>query len=247
MNTNVIYNQDCIKGMSHIPDKFIDMILCDLPYGTTNCKWDVIIPFEDMWEQYTRIIKDNGAIVLFGSEPFTSSLIMSNVRLFRYDLIWDKRKGCDFLNANRKPLKSHENILVFYKKSSTYNKQYWYSKPYKKIQGNKKKSEVYHLSHEAETESLDGKRNPLSVLSFPRDSKKLHPTQKPIALLEWLIKTYTNEGEIVLDNAFGSGSTLIAAVNTNRRYIGFEIDEQYFNIARNRLDKVIKDNNCDLK
>lgn len=247
MNTNVIYNQDCIKGMSHIPDKFIDMILCDLPYGITNCKWDVIIPFEDMWEQYTRIIKDNGAIVLFGSEPFTSSLIMSNVRLFRYDLIWDKRKGCDFLNANRKPLKSHENILVFYKKSPTYNKQYWYSKPYKKIQGNKKKSEVYHLYHEAETESLDGKRNPLSVLSFPRDSKKLHPTQKPIALLEWLIKTYTNEGEIVLDNAFGSGSTLIAAVNTNRRYIGFEIDEQYFNIARNRLDKVIKDNNCDLK
>lgn len=247
MNTNVIYNQDCIKGMSHIPDKFIDMILCDLPYGTTACKWDVIIPFEDMWEQYTRIIKDNGAIVLFGSEPFTSSLIMSNVRLFRYDLIWDKRKGCDFLNANRKPLKSHENILVFYKKSPTYNKQYWYSKPYKKIQGNKKKSEVYHLSHEAETESLDGKRNPLSVLSFPRDSKKLHPTQKPIALLEWLIKTYTNEGEIVLDNAFGSGSTLIAAVNTNRRYIGFEIDEQYFNIACNRLDKVIKDNNCDLK
>lgn len=247
MNTNVIYNQDCIKGMSHIPDKFIDMILCDLPYGTTNCKWDVIIPFEDMWKQYTRIIKDNGAIVLFGSEPFTSSLIMSNVRLFRYDLIWDKRKGCDFLNANRKPLKSHENILVFYKKSPTYNKQYWYSKPYKKIQGNKKKSEVYHLSHEAETESLDGKRNPLSVLSFPRDSKKLHPTQKPIALLEWLIKTYTNEGEIVLDNAFGSGSTLIAAVNTNRRYIGFEIDEQYFNIACNRLDKVIKDNNCDLK
>ncbi len=223
------------------------MILCDLPYGTTNCKWDVIIPFEDMWEQYTRIIKDNGAIVLFGSEPFTSSLIMSNVRLFRYDLVWDKRKGCDFLNANRKPLKSHENILVFYKKLPTFNKQYWYSKPYKKIQGNKKKSEVFHLSHEAETESLDGKRNPLSVLSFPRDSKKLHPTQKPIALLEWLIKTYTNEGEIVLDNAFGSGSTLIAAVNTNRRYIGFEIDEQYFNIARNRLDKVIKDNNCDLK
>ena len=147
MELDVIYNQDCIKGMQAIPDKSIHMILCDLPYGTTACKWDSIIPFEELWKEYCRIIKDNGAIILFGSEPFTSVLICSQIKLFRYDLIWDKQKGCDFLNANRKPLKSHENILVFYKKSPTYNKQYWYSTPYKKVNGNKKQSSVYHDSH----------------------------------------------------------------------------------------------------
>lgn len=236
MEVDVIYNQDCIQGMQSIPDKSIDMILCDLPYGTTACKWDSIIPFDDLWKAYNRIIKDNGAIVLFGSEPFTSALICSQIKQFRYDLIWDKQKGCDFLNANRKPLKSHENILVFYKKSPTYNKQYWYSSPYKKVNGNKTHSTCYGTSHNVDTESLDGKRNPLSILSFARDGDRMHPTQKPVALLEWLIKTYTNEGEVVLDNAFGSGSTLIAAINTNRHYIGFELDEGYFDIACNRLD-----------
>lgn len=231
-----MYQQDCIIGMQSLPDKSIDLILCDLPYGTTVCKWDSIIPFEALWKEYNRIIKDNAAIVLFGSEPFTSFLICSQIKLFRYDLIWDKQKGCDFLNANRKPLKSHENILVFYKKSPTYNKQYWYSTPYKKINGNKKHSSVYGDCHNVDTESLDGKRNPLSILSFARDGTRVHPTQKPVALLEYLIKTYTNEGDIVLDNAFGSGSTLVAAINTNRHYIGFETDEQYFDIACERVD-----------
>ena len=185
---------DCLEIMKNIPDGSVDMIICDLPYGTTACKWDSIIPFEELWKGYCRIIKDDGAIILFGSEPFTSSLMGSEISLCRYDWIWDKQKGCDFVNANRKPLKSHKNILVFYKKSPTYNKQYWYSTPYKKINGNKKQSSVYHDSHDVGTESTDGKRNPLSILSFPRDGNRVHPTQKPVALLEYLIKTYTNEG-----------------------------------------------------
>ena len=232
---------DCLELMKDIPDRSVDMILCDLPYGTTACKWDSIIPFEELWKGYCRIIKDDGAIILFGSEPFTSILICSQISLFRYDLIWDKQKGCDFLNANRKPLKSHENILVFYKKSPTYNKQYWYSTPYKKINGNKKQSSVYHDSHDVDTESTDGKRNPLSILSFPRDGNRVHPTQKPVALLEYLIKTYTNVGETVLDNCMGSGSTGVACVNTNRRFIGIELDDKYFEIAKQRIDAAIRD------
>ena len=232
---------DCLEIMKNIPDGSVDMIICDLPYGTTACKWDSIIPFEELWKGYRRIIKDDGAIILFGSEPFTSILICSQISLFRYDLIWDKQKGCDFLNANRKPLKSHENILVFYKKSPTYNKQYWYSTPYKKINGNKKQSSVYHDSHDVDTESTDGKRNPLSILSFPRDGNRVHPTQKPVALLEYLIKTYTNEGETVLDNCMGSGSTGVACVNTNRRFIGIELDDKYFEIAKQRIDAAIRD------
>ena len=232
---------DCLEIMKNIPDGSVDMIICDLPYGTTACKWDSIIPFEELWKGYCRIIKDDGAIILFGSEPFTSILICSQISLFRYDLIWDKQKGCDFLNANRKPLKSHENILVFYKKSPTYNKQYWYSTPYKKINGNKKQSSVYHDSHDVDTESTDGKRNPLSILSFPRDGNRVHPTQKPVALLEYLIKTYTNEGETVLDNCMGSGSTGVACVNTNRRFIGIELDDKYFEIAKQRINVAIRD------
>ena len=232
---------DCLELMKDIPDRSVDMILCDLPYGTTACKWDSIIPFEELWKGYCRIIKDDGAIILFGSEPFTSILICSQISLFRYDLIWDKQKGCDFLNANRKPLRSHENILVFYKKSPTYNKQYWYSTPYKKINGNKKQSSVYHDSHDVDTESTDGKRNPLSILSFPRDGNRVHPTQKPVALLEYLIKTYTNEGETVLDNCMGSGSTGVACVNTNRRFIGIELDDKYFEIAKQRINAAIRD------
>ena len=232
---------DCLELMKDIPDGSVDMILCDLPYGTTTCKWDSIIPFEELWKGYCRIIKDDGAIILFGSEPFTSILICSQISLFRYDLIWDKQKGCDFLNANRKPLKSHENILVFYKKSPTYNKQYWYSTPYKKINGNKKQSSVYHDSHDVDTESTDGKRNPLSILSFPRDGNRVHPTQKPVALLEYLIKTYTNEDETVLDNCMGSGSTGVACVNTNRRFIGIELDDKYFEIAKQRINAAIRD------
>lgn len=230
---------DCLELMKEIPDNSIDMILYDLPYGTTRNKWDNIIPLNDLWKSYKRIIKKNGAIVLFGDGMFTASLMLSNPKMWRYNLIWDKQRGCDFLNANIKPLKSHEDICVFYKHKPTYNKQYWYAKPYKLIK-NGSLSENYGDRKTAYTESKDGKRNPLSILSFPRDNKKLHPTQKPVALLEYLIKTYTNEGETVLDNCMGSGSTGVACINTNRNFIGYELDEKYFKIAEKRLNECVK-------
>lgn len=227
---------DCLELMKKIPDASIDMILCDLPYGTTRNKWDSVIQFEPLWEQYERVIKENGAIVLFCDGVFTSNLMQSNLKMWRYNLVWDKQRGCDFLNANVKPLKSHEDIAIFYKKKPTYNKQFWYSTPYK-LQKNGSLSDNYGDRKTAFSESVNGERNPLTILSFPRDGKKIHPTQKPVALLEYLIRTYTNEGDVVLDNCMGSGSTCVACVNTNRHYIGFELDEKYFDIACQRLDE----------
>lgn len=229
---------DCLELMKEIPDKSIDMILCDLPYGTTHNKWDNIISLDALWGGYERVIKNNGAIVLFGDGMFTANLMLSNPKMWRYNLIWDKQRGCDFLNANVKPLKSHEDICVFYKHKPTYNKQYWYSTPYKKTK-NGSLSNNYGDRGVAYTESADGKRNPLSILSFPRDGKRLHPTQKPIALCEWLIKTYTNESDVVLDNCMGSGSVGVACINTNRNFIGYELDEKYFEIAKKRLNEAI--------
>ena len=225
---------DCLVLMSNIQDKSIDMILCDLPFASTRNKWDCLIPFEELWKHYERIIKDNGAIVLFCDGMFTAKLLISNPKLWRYNLVWNKQRGCDFLNANVKPLKSHEDIAVFYKKKPTYNKQYWYSTPYKRTK-NGSLSTNYGFRNEAFSESEDGKRNPLSILSFPRDSDRLHPTQKPVPLLEWLIKTYTNEGDLILDNCCGSGSTGVACLNTNRRFIGMELDEKYLQISKERL------------
>lgn len=226
---------DCLELMKKIPDKSVDMVLCDLPYGTTRCKWDNIISFDSLWDEYNRIIKDNGAIILFADGIFTAKLVLSNQKIWRYNLVWDKKRGCDFLNANVKPLKSHEDICVFYKKKPTYNKQYWYSMPYPRTK-NGTLSDNYGDRKEAWSESENGERNPLSILSFPRDGKRVHPTQKPVALLEYLIKTYTNKGEIVLDNCMGSGSTGIACLNTNRNFIGIELDEKYFKIAKNRIE-----------
>ena len=230
---------DCLDLMKEIPDKSIDMILCDLPYGTTRNKWDSVISFDDLWERYKRIIKDNGAIVLFCDGMFTAQLMISNPSMWRYNLIWDKQRGCDFLNTNVKPLKSHEDIAVFYKRKPTYNKQPWFSKPYK-LTKNGRLSDNYGDRKTAWSESVDGARNPLSILSFARDSDRKHPTQKPVALLEYLIKTYTNEGDVVLDNCMGSGSTCVACVNTNRHYIGYELSEEYFDIACKRLDDAEK-------
>ena len=234
---NTIYNEDCISGMERIPDKSIDMVLCDLPYGTTNNKWDMVIPFDLLWKQYNRIIKENGAVVLFGDGMFTAKLMQSNETTWRYNLVWDKRRGCDFLNANIKPMKSHEDILVFYKAKPTYNKQYWYADPYKKpVNGSL--SENYRKRGKTVSESKDGRRNPLTVLSFAKDgASRIHPTQKPVPLFEYLIKTYTNEGDTVLDNCMGSGTTAIAAINTNRKYIGFETDETYFKSANERIEE----------
>ena len=207
--------------------------------STTACKWDSIIPLEPLWKQYKRVIKDKGAIVLTASEPFTSKLVMSNLSWFRYDMTWDKTRGSDFLNAKRKPLRSHEDILVFYKNKPTYNPQFWYSEPYKKTK-NGTQSDNYGDRDSAYSESKDGKRYPLSIVSFKRDSSRKHPTQKPVKLFEYLIKTYTNKNEIVLDNVIGSGTTAVACLKTERKFIGFEKEEKYYNIALKRIGKCDK-------
>ena len=229
-----LLNGDCLSLMHNIPDDSINMVLCDLPYGTTKNKWDTVIDFESLWTQYKRITKPNAAIVLFADGMFTATLMTSNPAMWRYNLVWDKQRCCDFLNANRKPLKSHEDICVFYRKQPTYNKQYWYSDPYKR-QKNGVLSYNYGNRGVAWSESQNGERNPLTILSFARDGNRQHPTQKPVALLEWLIKTYTNEGDTVLDNCMGSGSTGVAAVNTRRNFIGIELDPKYFSIAKGRI------------
>lgn len=229
---------DCLEEMQDIPDKSIDMILCDLPYGTTKNQWDVVIPFDKLWEQYNRIIKDNGCIALFGNQPFTSHLIISNEKYFRYSLVWVKNKFSDFLNAKRKPMKVNEDICIFYKKQPTYNPQYTYGEPYKRWNSQEAvDKQTNYGSHKSNISQSDGKRLPLTVLNFNRVERPLHPTQKPVELLEWLIKTYTNEGDLVLDNTMGVGSTGVACVKTGRNFIGIELDENYFKIAKERIDK----------
>jgi DNA modification methylase len=230
---------DCLEVMKTIPDKSIDMILCDLPYGTTACKWDVVIPFESLWEQYNRLIKNNGAIVLFGSQPFTTDLINSNRKMFKYELIWDKVQGKQPFLAKIQPMKSHENIIVFGKSKLVYNPQMRKGKPYT----DKRKGQIAKTEHfqKFERQSYENKdtRYPVTILEFNNpNTKGMHPTQKPVALLEYLIKTYTNENETVLDNCMGSGSTGVACVNTNRNFIGIELDDKYFEIAKERINEL---------
>ena len=234
-NKLILSNSDCLKSMKNIKDKSIDMILCDLPYGTTACKWDIIIPFEPLWEQYNRIIKDNGAIVLFGSEPFSTELRHSNLKMFRYDWIWSKNRGTGLFNAKKMPMKSHEIISVFYKSLPLYNPQMRTGfKAYKYKQG--KQSGAFGISNKEIITENNGERYPLSVLQFnSTNGKNVHPTQKPVDLLEYLIKTYTNKGETVLDNCMGSGSTGVACINTGRKFIGIEKDENYYEIAKKRI------------
>lgn len=231
-----LINGDCLEVMKNIPDKTIDMILCDLPYGTTACKWDTIIPFEPLWEQYERVIKDNGAIVLFGSEPFSSALRMSNIKLYKYDWIWEKEQGANFMLCKYQPYKVHETISVFSKKRHNYYPQMTDGKPYTSGKGTS--GDITGNVVKIQTKNI-GTRYPRSIQRFDTDKTKgsFHPTQKPVALLEYLIKTYTNEGETVLDNCMGSGSTGVACVNTDRRFIGIELDENYYNIAKERIEK----------
>ena len=232
-NTLVLREGDCTKVMSDIADKTIDLIVCDLPYGVTKNKWDVVIPFDKLWEEYNRIIKVNGAIVLFGSQPFTTMMISSNMKMFRYCLVWEKNKFSDFLNAKRKTMKVNEDICLFYKKQPTYNPQYWYSTPYERwnTQTSVDKQTNYG-KHKKNKVKSDGKRLPTTVLKFNRVERPLHPTQKPVDLLEWLIKTYSNENDIVLDNCMGIGSAGKAALNVNRKFIGIELDHDYFQKAQ---------------
>ena len=232
-----LYNGDCLEIMKQIPDKSVDMILCDLPYGTTACKWDVVIPFEPLWEQYKRIIKDNGAICLFGSEPFSSHLLISNEKNYRHKWIWNKNNSAGFVTAKIRPFQVCEDILVFSKRKVNYY-PIMEERGVPRLKGGYSKSDNYGINPYKSKSNL---YYPKNILNFSNASQKnkLHPTQKPVALLEYLIKTYTNENEVVLDNCMGSGSTGVACQNLNRKFIGIEKDYNYFKIAEKRLkDKV---------
>ena len=233
LELNKIYNMDCLEGMKLIPDKSIDMILCDLPYGTTACKWDTVIPFEPLWGQYNRIVKDNGAIILFGSQPFSSMLVVSNLKHFKYEWIVEKSKPTGHLNAKIKPMLKHDNVLVFCNGKIKYN-------PQGLSDCNKMVKRTNNGCYGACSKETAMKQTgyPNTILKFAYDARPLHPTQKPVPLFEYLIRTYTNEGETVLDNCIGSGTTAIACINTNRNYIGFELSEEYCKIAEERIGKI---------
>lgn len=233
---NEIIQGDCLEVMRDIPDGSVDMILCDLPYGTTRNSWDSVIPLDELWAQYERIIKDDGAITLTASQPFTTTLNESNLALYRYEWIWIKNNSTGFQLANRRPLKKHENISVFYKRQPTYNPQGL--KPYGKV--NRRGRTGDNWTEMKKDEYVQKWTNyPTQLLEFSYDREKYHPTQKPVALFEYLIRTYTNEGELVLDNCIGSGTTAVAAINTGRRFIGIEREPEYVEIARRRIDEAL--------
>ena len=246
---NHIYNMDCIEGMRYIPNQSIDLILTDLPYGTSASSWDKKIPMKELWAEYERIIKPNRAIVLFSQQPFTSLLITSNLKLWKYNWVWEKDNATNFLNSHYQPMKITEDICVFgtgatsYSKNENmiYNPQYEKGKPYTIVSGNQKDNSAVTRGVEGrkkvggfKTEN-EGIRYPKNIIKFNRDKEKLHPTQKPVALIEYLIRTYSNKNEVVLDSCMGSGTTAIAALNTQRDYIGFELDKKYYDIIADRL------------
>ena len=260
MILNRIYNEDCLEGMKRIPDGSVDMVLCDLPYGTTILKWDICLPFDKLWEQWLRVCKSNAAIVLFSAQPFATDLINSNRKMFRYEIIWKKTMGTGFFNAKKCPLRLHENILLFYNKLPTYNPQKVIkdnaigvgrrrgNSDFKKTNGGfvgkvrKEKAETYYYEEK-------GWRYPTDVIEFSNwngalfgntDRSVKHPTQKPVDLCEYLIKTYTNEGETVLDACMGSGTTAVACINQGRNFIGFELDENYWQISQQRVSEAIQ-------
>ena len=223
--------------MKEIPDKVVDCIITDLPYGFTRCKWDIIIPFEPLWGQYNRVIKDNGAICLFNTEPFGSYLRLSNIKNYKYDWVWDKVKGTGFLNAKKQPMRNHELIAVFYKKQCTYNPQKTSGHKLKKsYRSSELQTNVYGHMNENLYESTERYPRSIQVFSTDTQNSSLHPTQKPVALIEYLIKTYTNPGELVLDSCAGSMTTAIAAINTDREYICIEKDPEIFEIGKKRVE-----------
>ena len=238
-----IYNEDCLEGMKRIQDGSVDAIICDLPYGTTANKWDSIIPLDQLWVQYKRIIKKNGVIALFSQQPFTSALVMSNPSMFKYEWIWEKEQGTGFLNANFAPMKIHENICVFSLGTASqtktnenrivYNPQFSKGKPY--VTNNGGTSDNYRLAHRVPSIN-DGKRYPNDIIRFGRDADSFHPTQKPVDLLRYIIRTYSNEGDTILDNCMGSGTTAVACIREKRHFIGFELNKEYFDKACKRID-----------
>lgn len=248
MNNIQLLKGECIELMSSIKENTIDLILTDLPYGITNCSWDKQIDFQLLWQQYTRIIKENGAILLFAIEPFASELRLSNKKMYKYDLIWQKTQPTGHLNANRQPLRTYENILVFYKKQPFYNPQKSQNhKPmhsYTKYIETQNHTQVYGKTNKELTGGGTTERFPTNIITFASDKQKskLHPTQKPVALLEYLINTYTKQNETILDSCMGSGSTGVACINTNRHFIGIEIDTKYYEIAKKRIVERSKQN-----
>lgn len=243
-----IYLGNCLDVMKDIPSKSIDAIICDLPYGTSSCKWDVVIPFDKLWESYSRVIKDDGAIVLFCQQPFTTLLIGSNIAMWKYNWVWRKENGTNFLNSKHQPLKVTEDIAVFSKSVVApsargnymrYNPQMIVgATPYVAKRKERKPSAVTRTNIKSSVTIQDkGERWPVNLIEFKRDKEKFHPTQKPVDLLRYLIRTYTNEGDVVLDNCMGSGTTCVAAIMENRKYIGIELNEEYYKIAKDRIDK----------
>lgn len=247
MELDRIYNEDCLEGMKRIDDGAVDCIITDLPYGTTACAWDSVIPFEPLWEQFKRVAKPNAAIVLFGSEPFSSALRMSNIGMWRYDWIWEKTKAPNWLMLNMQPMRLHEVISVFYQKLPTYNPQMRKGEPY----SDKRTERVCPRGDDIGTlkgqkkmvpRENDGTRYPKDVIKFSNvnSGETFHPTQKPVDLLRYLILTYSNEGDTILDATIGSGTTAVAALMEKRHFIGFETNKEYFDIAQGRIDQVLR-------
>jgi len=233
-----LYHGDCLDVMSELKSDSVDMLMVDLPYGTTACKWDSIIPLDLLWNQYNRICKENAAMVFTAAQPFTTVLGASNISNLRYEWIWEKPQGTNPMSAKIMPLKSHENILVFYRKKPTYNPQMWYSTPYSGFSSDTAKiGEVYGSGQSKHRDNPDGSRYPKTIIKCKQE-KGLHPTQKPVELMEYLIKTYTNEGDVVLDNTMGSGTTGVAAKNLDRSFIGIEKDAEYFKVAKERIENI---------
>lgn len=240
-----IYNEDCLEGMKKIPDHSVDCIICDLPYEVLNksnksVQWDKRLSFDELWTQYLRITKPTAAIILFGSGMFTALLMMSQPKLWRYNLIWEKNRGSGFLNSKRMPMRYHEDIAVFYCKQPTYNPQMWKGEPNHARGKNEYNERCYGTVGKNYKDDFSGMKFPRSILTFDKEhnSNNFHPTQKPVALIEYLIKTYSNEGDVILDNCMGSGTTAVACLNTNRHFIGFELNEDYWKKSIERIETV---------
>jgi len=249
---DTIYNMDCLEGMKMIPDGSVDAIICDLPYGTTCCKWDSIIPFEPLWEQYRRVAKATAPIVLFSQQPFTSALIMSNIEEYKYNWTWQKDSGSNYLNAHHQPMKLTEDICVFGRAATTESKKGIYLnynpqmrqgfKPYACRNGAQKMDTALVRGNCKAQQGgaftvSDGSRFPVNLIQFNRDKERLHPTQKPVELIRYLIRTYSDEGQLILDNCMGSGTTAIAAMREKRHFVGFELNREYFDKAVERINR----------
>ena len=255
MTSCQLFNDDCLKIMAALPEQSVDLIVCDPPYGTTLIAWDTVIPIDKMWEAYKRILKPKGAVVLFGSQPFTSALVMSNTKWFKHELIWDKNKCGSPGLAKFRPMKSHENILIFAPKTTTYNPIMEEGEPYQRISknpegyGSRCNNHKYGFTQKMMGGVNHGTRYPKSIRRVSRDfsaQQQIHPTQKPVPLLEWLIRTYSNEGELVLDNCMGSGSTGQAAGLCNRNFIGIELDKTYFDLAKPLIENIYRFNDLQI-